>query len=138
MLHNPMDKPKDLLRWLQTQSPNPWPTCDANKIGKIMGRIRIARIKQDLGSSQIAHAHMDSAFAAVKGMSLDLCPNVQYVEWKPVIRKALCSRVVCDEWMPSIVRWDMKISQIRISLNCVAFKLRDIWRSTRCTNRDTC
>ena len=79
MLHNPTDKPRDLLRWFQKQTPNPWPTGDRNKIAKIMGRIRKATIEQDLDSSQIAQADIDNASVAVKGMSLDLCHQVQYI-----------------------------------------------------------
>ena len=37
---NPEHKPKDLLDWLKSQDPNPWPTCSINGLGKIMRRIR--------------------------------------------------------------------------------------------------
>ena len=37
---NPDHKPRDVINWLQSQSPNPWPSCDANSLGKIMRRFR--------------------------------------------------------------------------------------------------
>ena len=32
--------PKDVFSWLSSHSPNPWPSCCTNNIGKIMRRIR--------------------------------------------------------------------------------------------------
>ena len=37
------DRPLDLLNWIQSQSPNPWPSWDTNRIGNIMRRIRNSR-----------------------------------------------------------------------------------------------
>ena len=45
---NPDHKPKDVLKWLQSQNPNPWPTCDSNNLTKIMGRIRKTASKKKL------------------------------------------------------------------------------------------
>ena len=32
-------KPKDVCSWVSSHSPNPWPLCNANNIGKIIRRI---------------------------------------------------------------------------------------------------
>lgn len=37
---NPDHKPRDVIKWLQSQNPNPWPSCDANSLGKIIRRLR--------------------------------------------------------------------------------------------------
>ena len=77
----------DLLNWIQSQSPNPWPTYDSYKIGKIMRRIHNARVKN----------------------SFDFCPNVQCDEVKPIVKEAFCPMVVYEEWMPTVVKWDSKM-----------------------------
>ena len=37
---NPDHKPRDVIKWLESQNPNPWTSCDANSLGKIMRRLR--------------------------------------------------------------------------------------------------
>ena len=36
---NPDHKPRDVIKWLQSQSPNPWPSRDANSLEKIIRRL---------------------------------------------------------------------------------------------------
>ena len=33
-------KPKDVLTWISSHDPHPWPLCDSNRIGTIMRNIR--------------------------------------------------------------------------------------------------
>ena len=37
---HPNHEPRDVLDWLKSQNPNPWPTCDPNNLGKIIRRVR--------------------------------------------------------------------------------------------------
>ena len=45
---NPDHKPRDVIKRLQSQSPNPWPSCDANSHDKIIRRLRKPSSKKQL------------------------------------------------------------------------------------------
>ena len=70
--YHPYCKPKDVVDWLEAQTPNPWPSCDTNSLGKIMRRLRKSTSKK----------------------CLFLCPTVQY-----------------DEYMPLVIKWDMRMPE---------------------------
>ena len=42
---HPTKKPRDVLEWIQSHNPNPWPTCDTNNLGKIMRRLSKSSIR---------------------------------------------------------------------------------------------
>ena len=40
LLQYPNSKPRHVIDWIKSQAPNPWPSCNSNALGKIMGRLR--------------------------------------------------------------------------------------------------
>ena len=40
IFENSNQKPQDVLNWIRSQNPNPWPSCDSNRLWKIIRRIR--------------------------------------------------------------------------------------------------
>ena len=63
---NPNCKPKDVLAWVMSQVPNPWPSCDSNRICKVMKTIR-------------------KTGKAKKGLSI--CHNIMSCDFKPLLLK---------------------------------------------------
>ena len=63
--HNPQSQPKDVLGWIISQTPNPWPSCDTNSLGKIIRRLR----------------------KTTTGKDPTLCRMIRYDEVKPIVIK---------------------------------------------------
>ena len=79
---NPNHKPGDVIKWLQSQSPNPWPSCDANILGKIIRRLRKPSSQKQL---TLSTALFQSEF---KPLSLEwdsrMPPHVSVHRWRRV------------------------------------------------------
>ena len=107
MEHNHKVKPRDVLSWLQ--SPNPWPSCNSNYLGKPMEKIRETNVNLGPLSPPTERASMPSATVSVDCKTLNFCPKVLYDDWEPLVTTAVSSMVLFDEWEPSVVEWDSKI-----------------------------
>ena len=78
----PDHKPRDVIKWLKTQNPNPWPSCAPNHISKILIRLRKP-------SSQDEHKLTVSVFQdEIKPLSLNwdtrIPPNISVHKWRHV------------------------------------------------------
>ena len=89
MVLNPTDKPKVVLRWIQAQSPNPWPSCDTNKLGKLMRRIRLAELEHEQICGSNEQSARISTSSASKCKPLDLRKTVLYDELVPLITNGI-------------------------------------------------
>ena len=57
---NPKCKPKDVLAWVLSHVPNPWPSFDSNSIGKIMRRI--LKATKEIDGLSICHSILSYKF----------------------------------------------------------------------------
>ena len=84
---NPDSQPMDVLAWMQQHTPNPWPSCDANKLGKIVRRLKKSMIQNFLVSSIPSQVDEISSSFTVNDKeqpNLSLCKAVIHFEVSPL------------------------------------------------------
>ena len=70
---NPGTKPRNVLAWINSQTPNPWPLCDTNKLGKLMRRIMKSEsgdvLVQCDGEDVPGQGHIDNVLVQSHGIA---------------------------------------------------------------------
>ena len=86
---NPDSQPTDIIEWMHKHTPNPWPSCNANKLGKIVNRLKKALSQNLQVSSRPSQEDEVSSRIIINAgeqPNLLLCRAVTYSDVSPLLR----------------------------------------------------